>query len=81
MNDQQQFSPTNLIITVDNTIGKEHLKKAIEEYHAEILYDYNIINSMAIKIPEDKNIEEAIEFFKKVKGVIGVERDRIAQIC
>ena len=42
MNNQQQFSPTNLIITVDNTIGKEHLKKAIEEYHAEILYDYNI---------------------------------------
>ena len=81
MNNQQQFSPTNLIITVDNTIGKEHLKKAIEEYHAEILYDYNIINSMAIKIPEDKNIEETIEFFKKVKGVIGVERDGIAQIC
>ena len=81
MNNQQQFSPTNLIITVDNTIGKEYLKKAIEEYHAEILYDYNIINSMAIKIPEDKNIEEAIEFFKKVKGVIGVERDGIAQIC
>ena len=81
MNNQQQFSPTNLIITVDNTIGKEHLKKAIEEYHAEILYDYNIINSMAIKIPEDKNIEKAIEFFKKVKGVIGVERDGIAQIC
>ena len=36
---------------------------------------------MVIKIPEDKNIEKAIEFFKKVKGVIGVERDRIAQIC
>ena len=42
MNNQQQFSPTNLIITVDNTIGKEYLKIAIEEYHAEILYDYNI---------------------------------------
>ena len=36
---------------------------------------------MAIKIPVDKNIEEAIEYFKKVEGVIGVERDGIAHTC
>ena len=74
-----QFSPTNLIISIDTNIGKEPLKRAIEEYHAEILYDYNIIPSMAIKIPPEKNIEDAIQFFKYVEGVIGVERDGIAQ--
>ena len=77
---QQQYSPTNLIISVDKNIGKEPLKKAIEGYNAEILYDYNIISSMAIKIPQGKNIEEAIEFFKKVEGVIGVERDGVMHI-
>ena len=78
---QPQYSPTNLIISVDNNIGKEPLKKAIKEYNAEILYDYNIIPSMAIKIPQGKNIEEAIEFFKKVEGVIGVERDGVMHTC
>ena len=78
---EPQYSPTNLIISVDQNIGKDHLKKAIQEYNAEVLYDYNIISSMAIKIPPGKNIEEAIEFFKKVKGVIAVERDGIAHIC
>ena len=34
---------------------------------------------MAIKIPPEKNIEDAIEFFKKVHGVIAVERDGIVQ--
>ena len=78
---QQQYSPTNLIISVDKNIGKEPLKKAIEGYNAEILYDYNIIPSMAIKIPQGKNIDEAIEFFKKVEGVIGVERDGVMHTC
>ena len=78
---QPQYSPTNLIISVDKSIGKGPLKKAIEEYHAEVLYDYNIIPSMAIKIPPEKSIEDAIEFFKKVEGVIGVERDGIAHTC
>ena len=78
---QQKYSPGNLIITVDKNIGKEPLKKAIQEYNAQVLYDYNIICSMAIKIPPEKNIEEAIEFFKKVEGVIAVERDGIAHTC
>ena len=34
-----------LIIAVDKNIGKEPLKKAITEYGAEILYDYNMVNS------------------------------------
>jgi len=78
---EQQYSPTNLIISVDKNIGKEPLKKAITEYGAEILYDYNIIPSMAIKIPVGKNIEDAIEYFKKIEGVIGVERDGIMHTC
>ena len=36
---------------------------------------------MAIKIPQGKNIEDAIEFFKKVEGVIGIERDGTMHTC
>ena len=76
-----QYSPTNLIISIDQNVGKEPLRKAVQEYNAEVLYDYNIIPSMAIKIPPGKDIQDAIAFFKKVKGVIAVERDGIAHLC
>ncbi len=78
---QQPVAISNLIISVDKEIGKGPLKKAIEEYQAEVLYDYNIINSMAIKIPPNKNIDDAIKFFQKVEGVIGIEKDSVAHIC
>ena len=78
---QQPVAISNLIISVDKEIGKGPLKKAIEEYQAEVLYDYNIINSMAIKIPPNKNIDDAINFFQKVEGVIGIEKDSVAHIC
>ena len=78
---QQPVAISNLIISVDKDIGKGPLKKAIEEYQAEVLYDYNIINSMAIKIPPNKNIDDAIKFFQKVEGVIGIEKDSVAHIC
>ena len=77
----QNPSLTNLIITVDSKIGKEPLKKAIKEYNAEILYDYNIICSMTIKIPPGKNIDEAIEYFKKVEGVTDIEKDSAVTAC
>ena len=46
------FSPDTLIISYDETIGKEPLLAAIEEYNATIIYDYNMINAMAIRIPD-----------------------------
>ena len=61
----------------DTEIGKEPLQNAVKQYGAEIIYDYSIIPGMAIRIPEGKDIHEAIEYFKKVKGVVSVERDRI----
>ena len=58
MNNQQQFSPTNLIITVDNTIGKEYLKKAIEEYHAEILYIIILLIQWLLKFQKIKTLKK-----------------------
>ena len=75
--DEQNVSPNTLIIMYDTEIGKEPLQKAITKYGAEIIYDYSIIPGMAIRIPDGKDIHEAMEDFKKVKGVVSVERDHI----
>ena len=77
---EPQYSPSTLIIFYDVTVGKEPLLKAIEEYHAEIIYDLKIMKSITIKIPEGGKIEEAIEYFKKVNGVLQVNRDSMMQL-
>ena len=61
----------------DQEIGKEPLLKAIKDYKAEIIYDYSIIPGMAIKKPDSKTLEEAMQYFKKVKGVVSVEYDHV----
>lgn len=73
-------SPNTLIISYDETIGKQPLLDAIEEYNAIILYDYSIINAVAIKIPDGTEIENAIDFFKGIEGVLFVNRDHIYHI-
>ena len=77
MEDPQDVSPNTLIILYDTEIGEEPLQKAITKYGAEIIYDYSIIPGMAIRIPDGKDIHEAIEYFKKVKGAVSVERDHV----
>ena len=51
--------------------------KAVEEYGAKLLYDYNLMPGIAIRIPDGADILEAIAFLDKVKGVTAVERDHI----
>ena len=76
----QDYAPDRLIIMYDEKTGKEPLLKALKDYNAEIIYDYDIIPGMAVKIPEGSDIREAIKFFKAVKGVVSVERDRIIRL-
>ena len=69
-------SEHTLLIFFDSSIGKDALLEAIEEYGATIIYEYRIINSVAIRIPEGTFIGDAIEFFKNVDGVMAVRRDQ-----
>ena len=77
---EPEFSPKILIIFYDGTIGKEPLKKAIEDYHANIVYDLKNMNSITITIPDGTKIEDAIEYFNKVEGILQVNRDQIMQL-
>ena len=72
-----EHSPSVLIVMYDQETGKEPLLKAIKEYKAEIIYDYSIIPGMAIKKPDEKTLEETMQYFKEVKGVVSVEYDHI----
>ena len=75
-----EFSPSTIIITYDAEVGKQPLLDAIEASGAEIIYDYKLIHGMAIKKPENMTLDEAIAHFRKVKGVLTVEKDRIIRL-
>ncbi len=75
-----EHSPNVFLVMYDAEIGKAPLLKAIKEYGCEFIYDYGIINGMALKKPEDKTHEETMAYFKKVKGVTNVEYDNIIRL-
>ena len=78
--DFREHSPNVFLIMYDAEVGKESLLKAIKEYKCEIVYDYDIITGMALKKPEDKTLEETMQYFKTVKGVTNVEYDHIIRL-
>lgn len=71
------YSQNTLIIYYNEAVGKEPLKKAVARYDAEIVYDYSIINALAVKIPQGKTLEEASKFFGKVKGVVEISKNAV----
>ena len=73
----QEHSPHVFLVMYDAEVGKEPLQKAIKAYKCEVIYDYKIINGMALKKPESKTLEETMHYFRGVKGVLSVEYDRI----
>ena len=85
-----EHTPNVFLVMYDAEVGKDHLMQAIKEYRVEVIYDYNIIrstsgrlypkglkNGMALKKPDDKSLEEIMQNFKKVKGVLSVEYDHV----
>ena len=72
-----EHSESVFLVMYDAEVGKAPLQKAIEDYGCEIVYDYIIITGMALKKPEDKTLEETMEYFRKVEGVASVEYDHI----
>jgi uncharacterized membrane protein YsdA (DUF1294 family) len=74
---EQEHSPNVFLVMYDEKVGKESLQKAVKAYKCEVIYDYNLINGMALKKPEGKTLEETIQYFKGIKGVVAVKYDRI----
>ena len=75
-----EHSPDVFLVMYDEEVGKGPLLEAIEAYKCEIKYDYGIINGMALRKPEDKTLEETMQYFRGVKGVTTVEYDHIIRL-
>ncbi len=75
-----EHSPDVFLVMYDAETGKDPLLKAIKAYGCEIVYDYSIIRGMALKKPEDKTLEETMQHFRGVKGVLHVEYDHIIRL-
>lgn len=67
----------NLIIYYDAETGDEALLQSVNDFGAELIYEYRTLKGIAIHIPEGKSMEEAEIYFSKVEGVLSVHRDEI----
>lgn len=85
----QDVPPKPQKLHTDNTLiifhngkrsGKKSLMKAVKKYGATVIYDYKALNSISIKLPEGKNVDEAKAHFEKVKGVVQVDYDKIMRL-
>lgn len=83
--DSTLYNPGVLIISYDanDSTAFEKLSDEVDRQKAEIIYKYNMINAVAIRLPQPHTLtatNKAIETFKALPGVLGVERDRIYTI-
>lgn len=76
----KSITTRTLIIYYDEKIGSQFLMDAVQEIGAELIYEYKTLKGIAVRIPEQKSVESAISYFKKIKGVSSVHRDRIYSI-
>ena len=69
-----------LIIYYEHDTGNAPLLEAIKKHKAEIIYEYSIVNAVAIRLHHTHKSEKAVEAFAKVRGVISVQRDKTVSI-
>lgn len=71
---------STLIIMLSEETALETIVEAAVSYGADVLYKYNALNGLAVKIAESKSVDEAIKHFKKLQGVVSVSKDQISTI-
>ncbi|QUB70759.1 hypothetical protein J4864_00535 [Prevotella multiformis] len=69
-----------LIIFFDRKTGNKPLLKAIKKQGCTLLYKYKEFSGVAVKVDENQDIDKAIADFRKVKGVVSVNKDGIMQL-
>lgn len=67
-----------LIIYYDKAKGDKALMKAIEKKDCVILNEHKNLNRVTIKTPQGWDVEKAVAYFNKVKGVTAVNRNGIS---
>ena len=78
--DAKLYDPSTLIIHYDEKVGKRSLLKAAKKWGAKVVYTYSILPAVALRKPDKWTLDETIEKFKGVKGVLQVNRNRLYQL-
>ena len=82
--DSTIYNPGVLIINYTRTDSvRAALFDQVKQLNAAVIYDYNIIDAIAVRLPEPHTLSatnRAIRIFKTLPGILAVERDRIARL-
>lgn len=73
------YSKDTLVIFY-NEAFKGAVLSAIQQRQAEIIYDYNLMNGLAIRLNSKDNLEKALQELRQVNGVLGVNKNQILTI-
>ena len=71
---------TNVLIIFFEQGKGDAVVAAVKQYGAEVVYRYQMINGIAIRVPAGKNVDAAIAHFERVRGVLQVQRDQVMQL-
>lgn len=77
---QDNTTTENLIIYYSDNGGNSELLRAAKKYGSKILYVYKNINGVAVTVPKNKTVFEAMKYYKKVNGVLSVTKDQKMQL-
>lgn len=82
--DSTMYNPGVLIINYTRTdTVRAALLAQVNQLNATVIYDYDIIDAIAVRLPEPHTLSatnRAIRTLKSIPGILNVDRDRIARI-
>lgn len=82
--DSTIYIPGVLIINYTRTDSvRAAMFAQVKQLNAAVIYDYNIIDAIAVRLPEPHTLSatnRAIRTLKSIPGILNVDRDRIARI-
>ena len=70
-----QEDRTLIVFYNENEISLPKLKRKVKSYGAEIIYEYNEMKGIAVRISRGKSIEQGRKYFENIKGVTNVIKE------
>ncbi len=73
------YTPATLLIFFEEAAQQDVLAAA-QRYGCSILYTFRHMHGCAVRIPATKSVEESIAYFKRLTGVLQVQRDEVINV-
>ena len=82
--DSTIYNPGVLIINYTRTDSvRAAMFAQVKQLNAAVIYDYDIIDAIAVRLPEPHTLSatnRAIRTLKSIPGILNVDRDHIARL-